>query len=302
MFYCENFLLKSKRNMEVRKHRPCSMWRSILNDPLVGQLRFHGSEPLALGSEVNSSPRYTPEVRIKSDVDISETMDDGKVISGFNHAPMDDKSLNVLCLDGGGVRGLSSLLILRDIMIRLQRQCNLKEVPLPCEVFDLICGTSTGGIIALMLGRLHMSIEEAINGYIDFSRTVFGENLMDMSLPSQRFWNLKHTTQWAVYDASILEEWVQKIVASHRGDPFAPLKDPLHGTSRCCRTFVVAIRQGHADFLPRLFRSYATNTHGADTCAIWKVARATTAGMPFFDPMVIGLPPVTYMVCLGHVC
>jgi len=26
----------------------------------------------------------------------------------------------------------------------------------PCEVFDLICGTSTGGLIAIMLGRLEM--------------------------------------------------------------------------------------------------------------------------------------------------
>lgn len=26
----------------------------------------------------------------------------------------------------------------------------------PCDVFDLICGTSTGGLIALMLGRLEM--------------------------------------------------------------------------------------------------------------------------------------------------
>jgi Patatin-like phospholipase len=64
----------------------------------------------------------------------------------------------ILALDGGGVRGLSSLLILQRLMQEVQR---LKgdaesEPPLPCEYFDLICGTSTGGLIAIMLGRLRM--------------------------------------------------------------------------------------------------------------------------------------------------
>ena len=204
--------------------------------------------------------------------------------------------LNVLCLDGGGVRGLSELLILTNIMMHLQRRCKLKEVPLPCEVFDLICGTSTGGIIALMLGRLRMSTEEAIDAYIDFSRTVFGKKWTVKSLLSRTFWrNTERTTGSAVYDASILEEWVQKIVADHGGDPFAPLEDPLNRTSRCCRTFVVA-QSWDTPPPPRLFRSYTTNTQGADTCAIWEVARATTAGMPFFDPMVMDVPPMTYMV------
>ena len=101
-----------------------------------------------------------------------------------------------------------------------------------------------------------------------------------------------------MYDASILEEWVQKMVADHRSDPFAPLKDPLNGTSRCSRTFVVTQSRDTWDTppTPRLFQPYTTNTQGADTCTIWEVARATTAGMPFFDPMVMGVPPVTYMV------
>ena len=53
-------------------------------------------------------------------------------------------------LDGGGVRGLVSLLILR----RLLYLVNHRSPPKPCEVFDFIAGTSTGGLIAIMLGRL----------------------------------------------------------------------------------------------------------------------------------------------------
>jgi patatin-like phospholipase/acyl hydrolase len=70
------------------------------------------------------------------------------------------KQLRILSLDGGGVRGISSLYILREVMAQIrrhQRMANEPEQALrPCDVFDLICGTSTGGLIALMLGRLNI--------------------------------------------------------------------------------------------------------------------------------------------------
>ena len=49
--------------------------------------------------------------------------------------------------DGGGIRGLSELLILREIMERIQFQQGFKELPLPCDYFDIIGGTSTGGLV-----------------------------------------------------------------------------------------------------------------------------------------------------------
>jgi patatin-like phospholipase/acyl hydrolase len=66
---------------------------------------------------------------------------------------------NILSLDGGGVRGLSSLLILREIMAEVEKKREMRESTealKPCDVFDLICGTSTGGLIAIMLGLLRM--------------------------------------------------------------------------------------------------------------------------------------------------
>jgi hypothetical protein len=73
-----------------------------------------------------------------------------KARTEINHCP------RLLSLDGGGVRGLSSLLILREIMEEIGRRTEAPETPLPCEYFDLIGGTSTGGLIAIMLGRLGM--------------------------------------------------------------------------------------------------------------------------------------------------
>jgi len=62
----------------------------------------------------------------------------------------------ILTLDGGGVRGLSSLLILREIMEDIGHRTKAQDTPKPCTYFDLIGGTSTGGLIAIMLGLLGM--------------------------------------------------------------------------------------------------------------------------------------------------
>jgi patatin-like phospholipase/acyl hydrolase len=61
--------------------------------------------------------------------------------------PVDTTGLCLLSLDGGGVRGLSTLYILKNIMDRLNHARAENNLPLvkPCEVFDLIGGTSTGG-------------------------------------------------------------------------------------------------------------------------------------------------------------
>jgi patatin-like phospholipase/acyl hydrolase len=48
-------------------------------------------------------------------------------------------------IDGGGIRGLSTLKILEDIMERIRREEGLQDTPLPRDYFDLIGGTNTGG-------------------------------------------------------------------------------------------------------------------------------------------------------------
>lgn len=53
------------------------------------------------------------------------------------------KNLCLLSLDGGGVRGLSSLAILK----RLMETINPDSPPKPCDYFDMIGGTSTGGYV-----------------------------------------------------------------------------------------------------------------------------------------------------------
>ena len=49
--------------------------------------------------------------------------------------------------DGGGIRGLSSLFILERIMKAVNQKAGNNPPLKPCEYFDIICGTSTGGYL-----------------------------------------------------------------------------------------------------------------------------------------------------------
>ncbi len=56
---------------------------------------------------------------------------------------MAEQDLRLLALDGGGVRGLSSLQILKQLMDVIDPE----SPPKPCDYFDMIGGTSTGGFV-----------------------------------------------------------------------------------------------------------------------------------------------------------
>ena len=85
----------------------------------------------------------------------------------------------LLSIDGGGVRGLCSLLVMESLMqevkkLEVQSQPESKDWPrLPCRYFDLTGGTSTGGLIAIMLFRLRMDTRRAIYEYKRMSPEIF---------------------------------------------------------------------------------------------------------------------------------
>ena len=63
----------------------------------------------------------------------------------------------VLSLDGGGVRGLASANFLRKLEYEMHK-------PL-LEKFDLVCGSSTGGILAIALSVLKLNGSRLVNIY-----------------------------------------------------------------------------------------------------------------------------------------
>ncbi|KAH7413353.1 acyl transferase/acyl hydrolase/lysophospholipase [Cadophora sp. MPI-SDFR-AT-0126] len=170
----------------------------------------------------------------------------------------------------------------------------------PYHYFDWIAGTSTGGLNAIMLGRLRMSVDECLKDYADLAKKVFGKPRWASYRFSPFFWFC------AKYSGDRMSDVVKKVVDEHlcqgEGYAFAMNKD-------MCRTVVVAMkknRNGHE--IAHLFRSYEHHRRRqatledrddrrpnpmekpgpADSSLIWQVARATSAAPSYFSTIKIG--------------
>ncbi|GKU06823.1 unnamed protein product [Fusarium langsethiae] len=146
-----------------------------------------------------------------------------------NVSLLNEQGICLLSLDGGGVRGLSSLHVLKRIMdgYNVERKRNGKNPQKPSEVFDLIGGTSTGGLIAIMLGRLGMDVDECINSYNNLIRVIFS----NQSRVHQSKFSLRGQTQ-ARFDSKTLESAINKTIRE-RG--LSPTDKMLEATEPSCK-------------------------------------------------------------------
>lgn len=87
------------------------------------------------------------------------------------------QKISVLCFDGGGIRSYSSLLVLQALMdeIRsvLAQGTTSSRAIRPHEVFDYVFGSSSGGLIAIMLARLNMTDQQCIDMFQIHAENIF---------------------------------------------------------------------------------------------------------------------------------
>jgi hypothetical protein len=85
----------------------------------------------------------------------------------------------------------------------------------PYQYFDLICGTSTGGLIAILLAVLHLDIETVIEIYALLAGKVFAKG----------FSIFRFCRKDAGYSRKPLEAAIDEILKQHGGDR-ALMMDP----------------------------------------------------------------------------
>jgi uncharacterized protein len=172
--------------------------------------------------------------------------------------------VKVLSIDGGGIRGLIPALVLAEIERRTGRRT--------AELFDLIAGTSAGGILACGLTRpgpdgkpLHSAEELA-----ELFRTE-GPRIFDRSLRK------RITSVEGLVDERYDDRGLNAALASYLGD--ARLRDAL--------TDVLLTAYDIRDRFAFFFRSSRARTDDSYDFAMTAAARAGAAAPSYFEPVEV---------------
>ena len=102
------------------------------------------------------------------------------------------------------------LILLQEMMYRTYVEIEGKaprrhEIPKPCDHFDLIAGTGTGGLISIMLGRLRLDIETCKDLYVRMTKRVFETDKTIAGIPYRS----------TLFKASKLEDAIRECVQEH---------------------------------------------------------------------------------------
>ncbi|KAH6848113.1 hypothetical protein B0I37DRAFT_376721 [Chaetomium sp. MPI-CAGE-AT-0009] len=198
--------------------------------------------------------------------------------------------VRVLSLDGGGIRGLVELETLRQIEIALGG-----KVPIQ-SFFDLIVGTSTGGIVALGLGAMGWSVDSCIKRFRELCTEAFTRRKGGILVES-----FHHSK----YQTTTLEATLRKAFGDDRllfgGSCQAGPSIPAVKVAVTSFSFV----ENKAVVLSNYNRPWTANTAGryhfqrperiAEELKVWEAARATSAAPQYFRKFYHGPSEKTYL-------
>lgn len=181
----------------------------------------------------------------------------------------------VLSLDGGGVRGILTLGMLKKIETLLREKYNDKNLVL-ADYYDLIGGTSTGAIIAsgLAIGK---TVDEIIELYLDLGKKIFGEGRKHTIF--KRDWTKIRAIFNENYSSDNLEKYLQTV--------FGEIS--INDTEKIKCGLAINTKRADTNSLWTL-----TNTNGIYSKAnghlkLWELCRASSAAPYYFKPKILQL-------------
>jgi len=194
----------------------------------------------------------------------------------------------ILSLDGGGIRGVFSLQILKRIEEIFRQEHGKPELVLR-DVFDFFAGTSTGAIIATFLAW-GKSVAEIESVYVDHGKEMFDR--------AQWYARLK-----AKYNPETITNFLQKQFCEEDGRPATLGTGKFYASGRNNRSedelpktyLLVVMRNASTGSAwpvnnnPKAKYNLRTHPQCNLDIPLWQLLRASTAAPTFFPPESITL-------------
>ncbi|KAH8804118.1 hypothetical protein DL96DRAFT_729183 [Flagelloscypha sp. PMI_526] len=210
-----------------------------------------------------------------------------------NPARDDEKrGLALLSLDSGrfeSLNGLSQLFILREILRTYEFDNELEpDTAKVYEVFDLIVGTGSGGLVACLVGPLEMTVEEAIQAYLIIHTSVFfpGEGNVPVEERTSRLKNVLRT---------LIEE---RLSPEEQTSGFSEFNKLTPG----CMIVTTALSKANVQY-PTAFRSFRGRRGGPPPCNLLETTLSTLAHSHLFSSVSLKQGSITHQFIaadLGH--
>ena len=179
------------------------------------------------------------------------------------------KKIRILSLDGGGIRGIITCVILKYIEEQLQKLDN--PTAKIGDYFDLIAGTSTGGILASILlfpdenKKAKFSVEAALDLYAKRGESIFNVN----------FWQ-RLINPFGLFNEKISEQSLEKQL------------DEVFGSLQI-KDFIKPSLITSYDIFQRRAKFFTSHdaTSDLENFYVKDVCRATSAAPTYFEPAQI---------------
>jgi hypothetical protein len=178
----------------------------------------------------------------------------------------------ILALDGGGLRGVLTLGMLRELEAHLRARHGGDPAFRLADYFDLIAGTSTGAIIGAALA-LGMSVDEVHGHYMRLGQAVFKRSLL----------------RWGALRAKFPSDKVREALTGVFGERRLDSEDLRTGLLVVTKRLDTGSTWPLTNHPGSLYfeRGTQATTIANREYPLWQVVRASTAAPYFFDPETI---------------
>ncbi|KAJ8371339.1 hypothetical protein SKAU_G00113670 [Synaphobranchus kaupii] len=177
------------------------------------------------------------------------------------------RGIRILSIDGGGTRGVVPLQVLKRLEAATGRQVH--------QLFDYICGVSTGAVLAFMLGLVRVSLEECEETYHRFGADVFRQNPLVGTVKMGWSHSYYDTPTW---EGLLREKMGSKILIKTAREQLSPKVSAVSAVVNWGTTPKAFVFRNYNHAPGRLSR-YA----GASGYQLWQAIRASSAAPGYFQ-------------------